>query len=101
MQPTTEVNPHGIRAGVNLISIALHCICVGCEVVNNATGQHGLEVPSANFLYPHRWKLLLHKIRTKVQCGDLVPILQGITMYSFNMRCMFIIAHGHIPQHIL
>ena len=73
MQPKVKANPHGIRACINLMLIALHCIRVGCKVLNNAKGQHVSEVHGAYFLYPHRWKLPLHKIRTKIQRGGLFP----------------------------
>lgn len=45
-----------ILVSVNLMSIALHFVHVGHEVVNIVNMQHGLEVPSANFLYLQRWK---------------------------------------------
>ena len=67
MQLKAEADPYGIQASINLMSIALHCICVGCEVVNNANGYRVLEVPNTIFLCWHRWKLLLHKIKIGVR----------------------------------
>lgn len=77
MQPKANVGLHGIQASINLISITLCFVRVGREVVNNAKGYHGLQVPSANLLCPHMWKLPPYIIRTKVQCGGLYPSCDG------------------------
>jgi hypothetical protein len=69
MQPKAEADPCGIQAAINLTSIALHCIRVGREVVNNANMYDVLEVPNTIFLCWHRWKLLSHKIKIGVQHG--------------------------------
>lgn len=48
MQPQVGVDSPRIRIGINVMLNALHCVCVGHEVLNNDDGQHGLEVPKAN-----------------------------------------------------
>lgn len=53
MQPKAEADACGIQAAITLMSIALHCVRVGHEVVNNANMYDVLEVPNAIFL---RWR---------------------------------------------
>ena len=48
------------------MSISLLCARVDHKVINNAKGQHDLEVSNANFLCPHKWKLPLQKIKPKL-----------------------------------
>lgn len=72
-----EADPHGIRVGWNLIWIALHCIHVGHEVLNNFNVQHGFQMPNVNLLCPHGWNLSLHNIRTGVQHVGLFPSRGG------------------------
>ena len=63
-----------IQASVNLLEIARHFVHVGLEVVNIANGKHGLEVPSANFLYSHRWKSNAAVFSYPVVVGNLTTM---------------------------